>query len=515
MTSKGTPALQVTIDEFKLDAGAGATQAEAAITVKNTGGSAQAVPALAAAYQIKGSTLSIGAAMDAEEHPAYLSPGESSTYHFTAELPSGLDSSMVELVVLEKKPGTPSVTAPLLIAPVPADTGGGSAGETPTSSGVQTPVGKLSLTVKSTYRLNTALDDDILMSEVELTNLEKKVITLPSLYAGYLAGDIDLPGKTVRIQSSPYLNPGQKTTLYLYSKLSYQLPFESGKVYLGSGILDAKAGTWSQKREWTKLDVAPQAENIHTAALSKEWMIQDTGRVSTAQVVDSKVYANGNQKIMAVRIQQTNKEARNGASVSYVGYVTDGEGSVWQAQTLEEPGKLCKECSAMSTLWVTVPRNADESKLTFVFGQKLEEEAFAAPQQYPFQVVDDQDSVSDGQLSAAMNPYLLTLQNMQLVYSSKKIDLNFQYQLDKGLNVAGVDKNRSLVFELVDSTGTTVKTWESPLEGAGALANGSSKLSLDTAAVLDIMALLNSAQMNVYEKFEGASRLLGTMKVTR
>ncbi|MDF2815193.1 MAG: hypothetical protein K0Q81_1393, partial [Paenibacillus sp.] len=56
------------------------------------------------------------------------------------------------------------------------------------------------------------------------------------------------------------------------------------------------------------------------------------------------------------------------------------------------------------------------------------------------------------------------------------------------------------------------KSWEYPLEGAGALANGAIKLTADVANSPDITPTY-APRAYVYEKFEGGLRLLGSNTV--
>jgi hypothetical protein len=90
--------------------------------------------------------------------------------------------------------------------------------------------------------------------------------------------------------------------------------------------------------------------------------------------------------------------------------------------------------------------------------------------------------------------------------------VNFTFSSGKLYPVAGGNKNRSLVIEIRDSNDVLMKSWEYPLEGAGALANGAIKLTADVANSPDITPTY-APRAYVYEKFEGGLRLLGSNTV--
>jgi hypothetical protein len=60
-----------------------------------------------------------------------------------------------------------------------------------------------------------------------------------------------------------------------------------------------------------------------------------------------------------------------------------------------------------------------------------------------------------------------------------------------------------------------VKTWDyAALEGTGALTAGWNKLSLSASEITDLPTFMAfTRQLNVYEKFEGGTRLLGSIPV--
>jgi hypothetical protein len=72
------------------------------VTISNEGDEVLSTPALSAEYQTVKGSLAV-TSTDTATRQAYLSPGESTTYHFSGVLPSNLDTQALQLVVLEKK----------------------------------------------------------------------------------------------------------------------------------------------------------------------------------------------------------------------------------------------------------------------------------------------------------------------------------------------------------------------------------------------------------------------------
>jgi hypothetical protein len=390
-----------------------------------------------------------------------------------------------------------------------------------------TSIGKLGVSLKSTYRLATATGDDILMSELQLQNLDNKTITLPNqsgtgLYGGYMVNDTDAGGKLIRVQTSPYLYPNQKTTIYIYTKVPYTSKADSGYIYLGDGTLNSQTSAWTQTHEWTEIPFTLGSGSIASTVLNNEWMLADAGRASIGKIVDSQIYDINNQKMLAVRILQTNKEQRIGSIVPYTGYLSNGDGSVLSLITTDDSAAIvCNSCSALTTLWTVLPIGFTTENQNVVFGQKLDDQSFATPQKYAF--TSSTAAATNGSLNnAAIYPFNVSVQNAKLTLMSTGAgantiigyDINFDYTVSKVLDAAGAVKNRSLQFTLTEGDGKVVKTWNTILDGVGAWITGKNKLSFANADIPDQQSFLNSRQLNVYEKFEGGTRLLGSIAIS-
>ena len=114
----------------------------------------------------------------------------------------------------------------------------------------------MGITLQSTYRLASQSGNDVLMSEVQVQNLDNKVITLPtaaSFYGGYMLGDFDAQGTVVNLQTSAVLAPNQTTSVYIYTQIPYTTPMAAGYLYLGDGTYNAQTSLWTQTHEWTEL----------------------------------------------------------------------------------------------------------------------------------------------------------------------------------------------------------------------------------------------------------------------
>jgi hypothetical protein len=394
---------------------------------------------------------------------------------------------------------------------------------------LNTSIGKLGVKLISTYRLSTDGADDTLMSEVEIQNLDSKMITLPSLaansiYGGYKINDLDAQGKVVQIQSSSNLYPNQKTSLYIYTKIPYTSSETTGYIYFGNGTWNAQTLAWTQINVWTELPYTLNVSKIGSIDLNTEWMMDDPGRTSIGQIVDSQIYDVNSQKMLAVRILQSNKELRNGSIVPYTGYLTNADGTVLALKTTDDSAattKMSKDGLSITTLWTVLPIGSSTVNQQFIFGQKLTEDAFASPVQYAFtpSTIAASSSVSN----VSVYPYSLTVQNAKLALTSTGAgantvlgyDINYDYTISKVLNAAGAVKSRSLVFTLTDNNSKVVKTWSSELDGTNALKTGANKLSFTYADIPDLATFISySRQLNVYEKFEDGTRLLGSVSVT-
>lgn len=227
--------------------------------------------------------------------------------------------------------------------------------------------------------------------------------------------------------------------------------------------------------------------------------------------------------MLAVRILQTNKEARNGSIVPYSGYLTNVDGTVLALKTTDDSANttmLSKEGLALTTLWAVLPAGLATDNQQFIFGQKINSDMIASPQQYSF---TPSTPLNNSLASVALYPYTLSVQNVKLVStiigaganSSVGYDVSFDYSINKAIDAAGSLTNRSLVYKLLDNNGAVIKTWDNALEGASAWTTGKQKLSFAFSDVANQNTFVGHSQLlNVYEKFEGGTRLLGSLSVS-
>jgi hypothetical protein len=513
MNTAGRNGLTATVESVSLDAKSDGVYAESVYTLKNEGKKAVTVPAFSAYYQVGGSTLSVAAA-DNESHPGFLSPGESTSYYYNAVLPNGLDGNSIQLVLQEKKSETVSIPAFVASLPSVSETSG-----TPVQDGgsvYATALGKLGIKLKSTYRLLSDGGYDVLMSEVEVENRESEAVKLPSLYAGYTDGVNNLEGKTTYVQSSAYINAGQKAVLYVFANVPYDMEIQEGKVYFGQGVLNQN--TWTQKKEWARLDFEVQNSGMPEVGLKESWFISDPSRQSTAYITEHKLYNNPDENVdgimAAVRIEQKNQMTRNGSVVPYTGYIQTSNGEVYPLSSTGAAGKLNKDAKALTTLWAKLPSGVLDDKAVIVFGQQIEGTTFANPKKTGFSVTPNQPSKSDDltwRINESLYPYTVKFSGVKRIYASGKYTFEFDYMLEKSAVLAGSNTNRILHFELEDSVGEVIKKWDVPLEGNGSMENGTQTLTVASSEIKYADDFLNGTRIKVYEKFENHHRLLGSM----
>lgn len=75
---------------------------QAVVEVSNEGSGIEALPDLTAFYQFGEEGAAVSSA-DTSSHPAYLSPKQKTSYHFSAVLPSGVEAGSIQFVLASKK----------------------------------------------------------------------------------------------------------------------------------------------------------------------------------------------------------------------------------------------------------------------------------------------------------------------------------------------------------------------------------------------------------------------------
>lgn len=505
--------LTAMVESVSLAAHSDGTNAESVFTLKNEGAQAVALPALSAFYQVSGSTLSV-AAQDASSHPDFLSPGGSTSYYFNAKLPGGLDGASVQLAVQEAKSAT--VNVPVFVASLPAVTGADGAPADEAGGVYTTSAGKLKIALKSTYRL-MGEGTDVLMSTVQVENLESSSIKLPSMYAFYTDGLSDLDGTVKYVQSSAYVGAGQSVTLYMFANIPYDMEMKEGKLYFGEGV--QSNNTWTQKKEWARIGFRTEESGIAKAASGSTWFLDEPGRLATGQVLDEQIYDLNGEKLLAVRIASKNQEIRASAPVPFAGYFTDSEGRVYNASETQDAGRSAKDTWSMSTLWIKLPTGKQEFT-GLVFGHKLAPNIFASPRQYGIlnQPAKETHINLNQRLDLKLDiaPYHLQFNSISRTVANSNFTLSFKFDRRQDIDLtSGSQANRSLYITVKNRSEDLVGSWEYPLEGTGSLKSGeTNELTLKNLGTNTLIDLIIHSKITFYEKFEGGTRLLGTVTAT-
>ncbi|MFE6796861.1 hypothetical protein [Paenibacillus chitinolyticus] len=109
--------LELTYRSAVVNAKTDGTTVQTVVEFRNTAKEYVRLPDLSAVYQF-GSRATVDGVIDAKPSSAFLAPGESASYRYTASLPAGVSKDAIELLLLAKE--SPAETA--------AESGGGSTG---------------------------------------------------------------------------------------------------------------------------------------------------------------------------------------------------------------------------------------------------------------------------------------------------------------------------------------------------------------------------------------------------
>lgn len=513
--SSNRSGLTATVESVSVTPRGDGVSAESVYTLKNESSKAIRVPALTAFYQSNGSTLTV-AAEDSASHPDYLSPGESTSYYYSGVLPTGIDSSTVQLVVMEAK--SASISVPVFVANLPADPGTGAPVEAGNSV-YATSVGKLEINLNASYRLKSGSGDDILMSEIQVKNPQSESIKLPALYGGYYDGKNTVDAKVKYVQTSAYINAGQKATLYVFATVPYDMEMSSGKLILGEGT--ESGGTVTKKKEWLRTNYTLQDNAISTVTLNNTWMVSDPSRVSTGAVVEVKTYESltkgDSSETAVVRINQKNLMSRSGNVVPYIGYIETSNGEVYELTASTPTGKLNKDGQAMTTLYAQLPFGVLDNNAYVVFGPQIQDKIFSPAHKYKYSISSNQPGPLNGEtwiINESMFPFNVKIGVMDRFLTSGGYYFSFRYKQEKLSGTLHDSTNRSLYFEVEDANDTIVKTFDIPLEGTGAFestddVNIKQTLKVSPSEIKDIDRFSEGNRIKIYEKFENTVRYLG------
>jgi len=378
--------------------------------------------------------------------------------------------------------------------------------------------------VKVNQVTRSPLDDqDIITANLSITNKGKESLPVPDLAGKFvLDGSIDLNASVIQPNQVLAIGPGKTLQVQMYAEIPYTYEFTKLKLVLQQKVTD------NDKENLLEITGSDVFSALPVLPLNDLYSIDNVGNRSTYQLKAIKEYNSITSKILTAQIVVSNQEKRSAGLISFIGFFETADGNVFPAAISEIKDKMIPGGKALLEVSTTMPVQYDTKDATLVLGEAVSpadgKEAQANTAYVnPIKVtLGAQKEAQEGLKEIDAFPYTLSFEKVrsQIIYGEDKIQISFNYQLDKDSLVVSNGKDKKIVIEIKDETNNISFMNAYAIEGtdkATSLQLGSNSgmfTAVDNDLVFKIKAMNNDFTFNVYEEISpGFLNLLATQKI--
>lgn len=519
MISAGDTRLSIVIDRANIGKSEKYHRPNIKITVKNEGKRSVAIPEYEIAIVTQDGLIYPLTARDLKG--TVLAPLAEKEIQLTVSIPKEVDSQNWKMAIIQPiNEGKYKVPVALFELPKATLDEAGDVGKEYTFS---TSDGVYYVKLSSLNRLPLE-DNDLIVSNLILSNKSNETLTIPNLAAKYTFNETIEKTATVRMNNKVIsIPPGDAIEFQAVSTVPYT--FEISKVNLTLQQKDSGSEELTDLVEFThsgEFNPVPDAGDVYVN--------EELGYRSNVSIRNKYTFEGSNASIIAAEIQVENLEKRQSEIQKFAGYFERDDGTIYPATFHKIDEKVYPGGKALLYAYSTVPKDFDFSNMKLVIGKALEETNGQTSNLVgyvsPFSLnLPDEKEVQKGLKNIDLSPYELSIERVatQANFTSNLIQLEFDYYLEQDLLTKSSMKERKIIVEIKDgdkkasfSRELVISDSES-LAGNNALKVGRHTIKLDPwqdeQMVLQIN-LLKEFDLNIYAEFEpGYKKLLATQKI--
>ncbi|CAG7633683.1 hypothetical protein ACFQI7_18450 [Paenibacillus allorhizosphaerae] len=374
-------------------------------------------------------------------------------------------------------------------------------------------------------------DQDILAATMTLTNNGSEPLPVPNLQGYFKLDDtVTIEAQFIRNDRVISLLPGKEISVQIAGKIPYTGEFQSIQLYLQEKEADNKVKdllTFHHNRELMNMTVIP-ANGTRT--------LTDIGYSAAYTIRAVHTFQGNNTDLFAVQMDVENLEKRSADLRRQVAQFQAADGTVFPA-SITEVGKINPRGKALQSVWTTLPKDFDTEGIQLIIGDEVSvlppsgsgSNEGARLEGYvnavSFQLPAERKEPKAGFADLEIYPYSITLSHIgtQMDFTTGKVQLSFDYELNKNALVEADMKDHKLIVELKDElfeSGKEIVISETyDLNGTDAskslqLGSHDAAISYTNKDKIYNIKDMKSYQLNVYHQFQnGQKKLLATKEL--
>ncbi|MCI3921368.1 hypothetical protein MO973_24685 [Paenibacillus sp. TRM 82003] len=377
-------------------------------------------------------------------------------------------------------------------------------------------------------------DEDILISNVSIQNKGTSPMPVPSIEGTFELDDVvDEKADMVQFDKVLTIAPNTEVNVQFYSKIPYTYTFD--KIAL---TLKEKSAEGEPATDLLNFHHTAELMTLPSVAVGSTHAIEGVGKRASVKVRQADTFTSPSAKLVTATIDATNLEKRYTETGSYVGQFKTPDGSVYPATIVKPVTEVAPNGKALLSFQASVPLNVDATQLQLLFGEAVETTTTPAngdPTTTTSAYVNavelglpkQNTAPKDNFKELDVYPYKISFEKFgtQINFTENKVELDFNYTLERDFMVEAETKDRRIVIEIEDLETSFKLTHELKLdngststeeEKAGMLELGTHSMEL-TKVDEDIkyeLENLENYRLNIYDQIKpGYKKLIATKEI--
>ncbi|RAV05027.1 hypothetical protein [Paenibacillus sp. YN15] len=364
-------------------------------------------------------------------------------------------------------------------------------------------------------------EQDIISIDATITNVGTDTIANPKIN-----GDIQLDGipvdaeqvRTADLGEVNSLAPGEKRSVVLLTKIPYYQQVNKISVVLKDSDSGDRLSFQSESDMWTV--PSSGSEGLSIGEVGSQMMMKPAA---------VKVYEGSTMNLVYAEVNIQNMENRFITPGEWSGQFKTKDNVYFAAKLSSFTQKISPQGHARVGFWALIPKRYSNDHLELVVGEGITGTRLTKAGEVPdaftksaSMVLPKAETAIKLKTAAALEvdsePYHFSIYDMDLSYTYNqatgyKIDFIFRYDLEKNSSLEAVGGERKLVLKLIDFDPVAQKEFVMETASSAndeALALGTNLKKTVTITTVDWF-FFSKNTLQVYERFEGYDRLLGSI----
>lgn len=299
-------------------------------------------------------------------------------------------------------------------------------------------------------------NEDIVSANVVLTNKSNDTLPIPNLAGKFTLDDaVDKQAELIISDKMIGLKSGDSIQLKFYSTIPYTYDFSKIQLVLQEKESSEGNASLSDLLEFEHTDDLMQIPLIQSGE-SHEYA--SIGNRSTFSVREINNYEGKSQNVYSIQMLIRNDEKRLNKLINMVPNLKLSDGTIYPMEQTEIKSQIRPNGHALVHMWTYLPKDTDVNNAQLLLGEAVVSagesgttlDAYINPVSYV--LPKEETKLTDSLVGLDFYPFTLSLSKIssQIIYGEDKLEIKFDYNLEKDSLVESNLANQKVIIEIED-----------------------------------------------------------------